>query len=383
MRKAMGTEEHSDEKEGLKEFDSAATVDNPELVSSVQERLNNLNDITKEDEPAVSDEESEDSTPEVTDDDSTVKDDSQAEPEDDSDDSTPDDSTTKDDSGKKEVSIPDAYVRAAIHRGWKQDVIDELVENNPELAKKTLESLYLDVNNASKEWSAIGRAVRDRELEKQNLETTVEQTVDKTDLDVSPMVKKLRESYTDDPMIDAVVKVLEDTTKMANAKPQVPVQQGQDQYQTATARADASANAAIDQRVNNFFNADIMAPYGKFYGKIELGQSIKDLSSGQQENRWAVLDNAEMIMVGHRMRGIDLKTEEALEKAHFMVTEPVREQVIRDNLRTTATKREKSMTLKPSKSKRSSRDESQGKPKNRKEFIRKVEQKMASVPGFR
>lgn len=377
MREAMGTEEHS---EGSKEFNSVTTVDNPELVSSVQARLNNLNAITKEDEPAVSDEDIEDSTPDVTDDD-TIEGDSQAESEDNSDDPTPENSTTKDDNGEEKVSIPDAYVRAAIHRGWKQEVIDELIESNPELAKKTLEATYLEVNNASREWSTLGRAVRDRKLEEQNKATT-EQTADKTDLDVAPLVKKLKEVYTDDPLIDSVAKVLENTAKMANVKPQVTVQQGQDQYQTATARANAAANASTDQRVNNFFGANTMTPYNKFYGKVELGQSIDDLSSGQQQNRLAVLDNAEMIMVGHRMRGIELKVEEALEKAHFMVTEPIREQVIRDNLKATATKRKKSMTLRPSESKRTAKDE-QGKPRNRKEFINKVERKLASVPGLR
>jgi len=78
MRKAneQNSEEHS---ENLKEFDTKATVDNPELVSSIQARLNNLNAITKEvDDPAVSDDNQEDSTPEVKDD-SVVEDDDQAE----------------------------------------------------------------------------------------------------------------------------------------------------------------------------------------------------------------------------------------------------------------------------------------------------------------
>lgn len=368
--------EHS---EGLKKLDVAA-VENPELVSSVEERLRNLNAITREeDEPAVSDEDLEDSTPDVTDDDE-VKDDEQADDSDDSDDSTP---VVKDDakgSGKEEISIPESYKRAAAHRGWNQEVIDELIESNPELAKKTFEACYLEVNNASREWSALGRANRDQALQEQD-KATVETTVEEKGIDVKPMIDKLRKEYADDPLIDGVAKLLEDTAKMANAKPKVQVQQGQDRYQVATARANAAANAAVDQRVNNFFSADVMSPYGKFYGKLDLGQSIGDLSAGQQQNRLAVIEEADMIMSGHRMRGIELKVEEALEKAHFVVTEPVREQVIRDNLKTTATKRKKSMTFRPSKSKQSPRNESQGKPRNRKELISKVDRKLADVFG--
>jgi len=372
-------EKSEEQTDSSKEFDSTATVDNPELVSSVQARLDNLNAITKKkDEPAVSDEDPGDSTSDVTDDDE-VKDDDQTDDSNDSDDSTPDKDDAKE-SGDEKVSVPDAYIRAAIHRGWKQEVIDELIESNPELAKTTLESLYLDVNNASREWSALGRARRDQELQEQN-RTDTEATVETTDIDVKPMIDKLKKEYADDPLIDGVAKLLEDTAKMANTKPKVQQQQGQDQYQTATARANAAANASTDQRVNNFFSAGVMTPYVEFYGKLGLGQSVEDLSFGQQNNRLAVLDEAEMIMSGHRMRGIDLNVEQALEKAHFVVTEPIREQVIRDNLKATATKRKKSMTLRPSESKRSPGDESQGKPKNRKELVSKVEQKLAKVFG--
>lgn len=369
------TEEHS---EGLKKLDTAA-IENPELVSSVEERLRNLNAITrKEDKPAVSDEESEDSTPEIKDDDE-VKDDDQADGSDDSDDSTP---VVKDEvkDDKEKVSVPDAYIRAAIHRGWKQEVIDELIESNPKLAKTTLESLYLDVNNASREWSALGRARRDQTLQEQD-RTATETVTEATGVDVKPMIDKLRKEYADDPLIDGVAKLLEDTAKIANAKPKVQVQQGQDQYQTATAHANAAANAAIDQRINSFFSDDVMSPYGEFYGKLKLGQSFGDLSHGQQQNRLAVVEEAEMMISGHAMRGIKLEAEEALEKAHFVVTEPVREQVIRDNLKATATKRKKSMTFRPSESKRSPKSESQDKPRNRKELVSKVEQKLASVFG--
>lgn len=381
MRKAMEYQEdgnEGDHTESLKKFDAAATVENEELVSSVQGRLANLNSITKEDDSAVSDDDPDDSTPGVTDD-NDVEDDDQAESDDDSDDPTPDEGSAKgDDTGKEKVSIPDAYVRAAVHRGWDQKVVDELIETNPELAKKTLEACYLEVNNASKEWSALGRARRDQEVEEQNKTQTATEAAKGTD--VAPIVNKLKEKYEDDPLIDGVIKVLEDTAKMANAKPKV--QQGQDQYQTATARANASANASMDQRVNSWFSSDALSPYAKFYGKVELGQSLADLSAGQQENRLAVLDEADMILSGHRMRGINLEPEQALEKAHFMVTEPIREQIIRDNLKATAKKRKRGMTLRPSKSKRTS-SESQGKPKSRNELISKVDRKLASVPGLR
>jgi len=43
--------------------------------------------------------------------------------------------------------------------------------------------------------------------------------------------------------------------------------------------------------------------------------------------------------------------DEALERAHFIVTEGVREQVVRDKIKSSATKRQAGFTLKPSSSK--------------------------------
>jgi hypothetical protein len=140
-------------------------------------------------------------------------------------------------------------------------------------------------------------------------------------------------------------------------------------------------NLAIDQRVNAFFSADTMTPYEKFYGKLELGQTPEDLTNGQQVNRLTVLQEAEFIMAGHGMRGQKIEVEQALEKAHFIVTEPVRKQVIRDNLKASATKRKKSMTLRPSDSKRTgdSLNAGSSKTRNRSELELAVQQKMDGI----
>ena len=121
-----------------------------------------------------------------------------------------------------------------------------------------------------------------------------------------------------------------------------------------------------------------MAPYEKFYGKLELGQIPEDLSNGQRLNRLTVLQEAEFIMAGHNSRGQKIEVEQALEKAHFIVTEPIRKQVIHDNIKATATKRKNSMTLRPSESKRTgdSLNTGSSKPRNRSELELAVQQKL-------
>ena len=371
---AMESKEHT---EGLKELDEQA-IEDPQLVNTVQERLNNLNKMTKDEdfnrlgreETAVSEEEPEGSTPE-SEDDSKPEGDSQAEPEVKSDGTTPE--------AEKKDDIPDAYIRAAIHQGWNQEVVDDLVKTNPELAKKAFENCYLSVNNASREWSELGRA----KIEAEHAAAAVgapsasEAIAQQEDPNTTALITKLRKEYTDDPLIEVVIKGLESKPKPV----QQPVPQQQQNYEVATARANAAANSAIDQRVNTFFSADDMTPYEKFYGKLELGQIPEDLANGQQYNRLAVLQEAEFIMAGHSMRNQKIEVEQALEKAHLIVTEPIRTQVVRDSLKATATKRKKSMTLRPSESKRSSDSINAGssKPRNRSEVEQNVKRKLDSV----
>ena len=362
--------------ESLKTLDEQA-IEDPKLVNTVQERLDHLNELTKDEDfnrlgekkTTVSDEEDDDSTSEI-------KDDSDAQDSDQTESQTEtDDSTSEAESKDGEINIPDAYMRAAVHHGLNKEDVDDMVKNNPESAMKLLESCYLSVNNASREWSELGRAKI--EAERAKPAQAVVETVEQEDPKTTALIAKLRKEYVDDPLIEVVIKDLESKPKPV----QQPVSQQQQGYETATARANAAGNLAIDQRVNAFFGADTMTPYEKFYGKLELGQIPEDLANGQQLNRLTVLQEAEFIMAGHGARGQKIEVEQALEKAHFIVTEPIRKQVIRNGLKATATKRKNSMTLRPSDSKRSSDSLNAGssKPRNRSEVEIATQQKLDSI----
>ncbi|MCK5608879.1 hypothetical protein KAR91_43805 [Candidatus Pacearchaeota archaeon] len=366
-------ETEGDHTQSLKKLDTAA-IDNPELVNTVQERLDSLSALTKDEDlnrlgekTTVSDETGDDSTSEVKDD-TTAQESGQTESQTESTESTSE-AETKDE-------IPDAYIRAAIHQKWSQKDVDELIESNPELAKRTFENCYNSVVQASRDFSEIGRAKIELDRQQATKQTATE-AVAQEDPKTTALIAKLRKEYADDPLIEVVIKDLEKPVQQQTQ----PVSQQQQGYETATARANVAANAAIDQRVNSFFGADDMKLYEKFYGKLELGQIPEDLSNGQQQNRLAVLQEAEFIMTGHTMRNQKIEVEQALEKAHLIVTEPIRTQVVRDSLKATATKRKKSMTLRPSDSKRSSdsMNTNSSKPRNRQELENAVQQKLDSV----
>jgi len=385
MRKAMeyteevsGTEtEHT---ESLKTLDESA-IEDPNLVNEVQtklSRLQDLNELTKDDDfnrlpkekTAVSDEEVDDSTSEV-------KDDYDAQESDQTDSQTDSDGSTPE--VEKKDEIPDAYIRAAIHQGWDKEVVDDLVKNNPELALKTLENLYISTNNASREWSELGRARIEAERVAATQATqTATEAVAQEDPAITALIEKIKKEYPDDPLMDVVIAGLK---KPVQQQAQLQVPQAQQSYETATARANAAVNVAIDQRINTFFGADLMKPYEKFYGKLDLGQIPEDLTNGQQLNRLAVLEEAECIIAGYNMRNQKIELEQAMEKAHFIVTEPIRQQIIRDNLKATATRRKKSMTFRPSESKRSSdsMNAESSKPRTKRELEHSVQQHLDKV----
>ena len=367
------TGEHT---EGLKTLDEGAIKDD-KLVDAVENRMDFLRDVQNSTEPAELDDDDQTPIPDVPEDEP-KEEDGQAAVKVESDDPTPEEDGSTDGSTQDApVSIPDAYVRAAVHQGWDKADVEELIKANPEMALKTFTSCYNSVTAAGKEWSALGRAKID------SLREAAEAgNVEPEDKTIEPLLDKLKENYANDPLIEVVSKLLKANT--AKPKTSTPVasnqQQQVDLYRTETQRATAAANSSVDQRVNSFFSDTNMGPYEEFYGKLNLSQTVGDLTNGQQEHRLQVMQEAECIMTGFRMRGIEPTVEEVLEKAHLIITEPIREQVIRGDLKKKATNRTK--TLRPAKSKKSGSASTQGnnvKPRNRQELLSKVGQKLAAT----
>ncbi len=380
MAKELTEGNAGDHTEGLKEIDEKAITE-PELVNTVEERLKSLNELVSGDDLAELPDDGSDPIPDPPDEkDDGVEIEKEADELDDDDPTLGKEDVNTDGEDGNDVTIPDAYVRAAIHNGMKQEDVDFLVKQDPKLALSTFTSMYNSVTNASKEWSQLGRAKV--EQERAIAEADSRRVVEKSQQDVDPLIGKLKETYGDDPLIEVVTKLLADKSAPVTT---APVSQPADLYQTATARANASANASTDARVNVFFGSNAMKPYEDFYGMMGLSQSFNDLSNGQQEHRLNVMQEAEYIMTGLRMRGIDLPVEQVLEKAHLVVTEPIREQVIRENLKKNAVTRKKAMTYRPSKSKKTTNAvvDSQRKPQSRQELLSRVEQRLAGVPNLR
>ena len=353
--------------EALKTLDVAAITE-PTLVHSVEERLANLDTITKEPRTrreAVPAKDIEDTTPDDTD-----VDGNQADDDDSTDGTTPDGVDGNTDVVKDEA-LPSAFLRAAVHRGWKEEDATEFYKTNPEAAMKTFQNCYLDVNNATREWALIGKGKlqRDSVLNAPEVPAKIE-VVD---------IAKLKSEYDLDPGTIAVLEAQNKQIETLNAQPVQPVQPVQPAYQ-----APVGPDPNIELEIDNFFRSANLSDYSKFYGTIGLGQDWSDLSSGQRANRWKVLEQANLVIMGSEAMGRSIDPLEALERSHMAVSEPIREQVIRGKLKKTATKRKNSMTIRPTSGTRSVAKVAtdaggKGKPRTREELNASVQENLNRV----
>jgi len=260
-----------------------------------------------------------------------------------------DEDADKGDDKKKDIPpLSDAYYRAAIHRGWKPEDIDEAYRANPELTVRTLGNIYEAVNRTSKEFAALGRAAKEAAAPAVKTEDAVEAKTEFKGLDI----EKLRRDYPDEPMVDLIAtmqeqnKVLFDEAQALKATRSAPATGQPSDVQVQVINQQA---AAIEQQIERFFKADELKGYEDFYGTLPKDATTWDsLTPGQKMNRWTVIEMMDQMIVGARTLGRELKIDETLNLAHLSVTEPIREKVIRENIKAKVIKRSNNLTLKPS-----------------------------------
>lgn len=302
------------------------------LLNTVEDRLANLHEITKDaDDQADELEEQDEPTPEEED---------QAGEDDDEGDTTPEGEVESDTEDTEDDTLPAAFLRAAIHRGWKQEEAEEFFKENPKAALKTFQNCYMDVNNASREWARIGKAKQQSD-NKAQIDAANARPETPEPIDVEKLIEKYDIDGDEAKAMREYQKLLKTQQPIEPAPMQQPVQQ------------QADPNKLLE--IENFFNSDSLNAYKKFYGNLELGQGWADLSAGQYDNRFAVLQQADLILMGAEASNQAMDPIEALERAHMIVSEPIREQAIRESIKGTAVKRKKSMTIRPSSGTRSTK----------------------------
>jgi len=395
LKKAVGNIESAKSDEEISDTDIDAITEKAteiELEDKTRERLEQVyKDEGLEEEPAEESEKSEDTTPDP---------DEKKEPEEDAekkDDTTPDsekeDADEKDkdakleakdedaDKGDKKKDVPqlsDAYYRAAIHRGMKPEEIESFYEANPELCVKTLGKVYEAVKRSNEEFATLGRAYKVQQAAATATPPATKVTTEATIPEYKGVDFAALEKADMDPDSLAVIKALDQQNKILfDQVQQTRLVQTVEQPSGPTpqeTRAIAQETAAIQQQIENFFNADEVKLYKDFYGEVSKDAvDWSTLSPGQIANRWAVIEMMDNLLTGAHINNRDMKIDEAMRLAHLNISESQREKVIREKLKTTVTKRNKGLSLKPSSTNKSADKVS---PSTEKELIATTQERM-------
>ena len=279
-------------------------------------------------------------------------------------------------SGAVNYDLEDNVYRAAVHQGWTPEQIQEFMELDPDRARTTLGKLCETNNNLSKNWAEMGRAKLAQDTTQQT-ETTTTKKGDKPKPEFKEVdISKLKEQYDNDPIVDLVAsqqeqnKVLFD---MVNDLNETISTRPPEQQQQVVDPAAAAVGASIDA----YFKQDDMKMFVPFYG------SGDNLTPGELANRTAMFELADQITAGRALQGLDTTVDEALAQAHMLVTEPIRETMVRKGIVSQLKKRSNSLSLRPA-SKGGDADTTiggDGKPKTREELEDVTRDRLAKVFG--
>lgn len=349
----------------LRELDESKLND-PKLVTSIEDRLAGLRDLTRSErtKPAAEDE------PEVVDNEPTEPDEKKVGKDDASEPTSP----TLDNKNDEAVQLPEAYVRAAIAYGWKKEDVISSFKSDPERMLGVLSNIYMTRNKASAEFAALGRRAA-------ITEPPAKATPQKpafTPVDT----KRLRDQYGDEagPLIEMIESQNKALSQLVEAIPAQKPAVKDDKPFTSPVE-----EAGIEQQIHSFFESDAMKPYEKVYGKLGLGETYADLPAGQQEHRWKVLEKADLIAGGAHLQGVQITLPEALEMAHLLVTQKYRDQILVDGIKEKVVKRAKSLTLNPATGKKKPGDTNDPKPgsRSKEQLVEATQDKLSRLFGER
>ena len=268
---------------------------------------------------------------------------------------TEDDKATEVEAGKTVKDIPqltDGYYRAAIHRGWKPEEIDELYKANPELCIKTLGNTYEALKRSNEEFAQLGRFHKNQKIEEAAVEATPPEKVEYEKIDYNSLEDIDSSALAIIKTMDKQnEKLFNQVQEFEKVRPAQNTDQPSDYVESRTQQQEV---AVIQQQIENFFKADEIKPYGDFYGELKKDAVTWDgLDPGQKANRWAVIEMMDDMMTGARMNNRDMKIDEAMKLAHLNISENQRVKVIREEIKADVMKRSKSLSLEPASADRS------------------------------
>jgi len=180
----------------------------------------------------------------------------------------------------------------------------------------------------------------------------------------------------DNPAAVAIIKAMNESNKVLYDEVQSLKQQ-----QVAQA-GPTDEERAIWNTIVTHFDADSMKGFNEFYGKVEDGKNWdQSLTGAQLQQRMAVIKEADAYHAGMKLQGKDVQYSEALTRAHLVVSAPIQEKILREELHGKIKKRSKGITVKSSGRKAIDDTSKKSKDKTEKGLIARTKQRMKAITG--
>lgn len=336
-----------------------------------------LDDIDDDDIDTDDDDDDDDKDKDDDDDDD---DDSTSDDDDDDDDK--DDDDAKDDGADdddKELQLSDAYYRAATNSGMTKDEIVDFMAASPKLAIKTFAKMHENMNSTSQQFAEFGRARKKAEADGDDSGNTDNNNASKKSTYKKIDTAKIRDENPDSTdLVDLIDQMQEQNKSMHDQMTELakaPVVH----RDAAAEKLARDQEQLIGTQIDAFFSDPSLKPFAGTYGTTaKNSHDWSNLMPSEKVNRVAVIEQVEQLMEGAKALGQDMDVVEALGRAHLMVTQPVQEKMIREDIMKKVRKRSKGITLKPSSSK-SAASSKQKKAKTHDDVIANAEKRLAKI----
>ena len=240
--------------------------------------------------------------------------------------------------------LPSGYRRAALAREYTNEEIDQYLRTKPDEAVARFKELFNDWQEQNSRWSDRGRQLAAVNQKASEADTKVASEAASGTLshyDVKALIEEHGES---EDLINALVTPLNKTIDQVNA-----VADRLSKSENFLRNTEETALAVATQE---FLTGKSMESFRETYGT-----EIKDLTKKQVDNRMELFKEADIIAAGAQDHGIDITVQDALERAHILVSQGSRDAAIRQSIRESMEKRTK--TLGSSHQKTSTVDEDQ------------------------
>ena len=344
-------------------LDAMSEPDEDELEDVPQLKDKNKEEEVKDEEKEVKEETEEEEEEVVKDEEKEVKEEEEIKDE---------EKEVKDDE-KVEHVLPENYFQAMRHVGWEPEKIKETFEKDPEQALKDFKYYHDSQNYVTQQTSDLGRtqkAVTERATEEA---TKREEKSEFKGVDLKAVEDEFGE---DNPAAVAIIKAMNESNKLLYDEVQ-SLKQQQVQQQGPT-----DEERAIWNTIVTHFDADSMKGFGEFYGKVETGKNWdQSLTGAQLQQRMAVIKEADAYHAGMKLQGKDVQYSEALTRAHLVVSAPIQEKILREELHGKVKKRSKGITVKNSGRKAADDTSKKSKDKTEKGLIARTKQRIKAVTG--